>query len=333
MGKALPAICLLALSLAGCSASEKSGSLWAVYGAAVFMAFAILAIYAFLKGKKDPWFFLLLGSVLVVNCGYLLLALSQTLSQALWANRLSYLGSVFLPLSMFMTVGNVAGLRRPKHLPALLIGLGIFVFLLAASPGILPVYYKEVSFAVVNGVGTLQKVYGPLHRLYYMYLLGYFGAMVAIISRGTAKKKIKSFGYSLILAIAVFVNIGVWLAEQFVKFQFELLSISYIISEFFLLGLHLFMAEMEKRSPPQEDTPAVDKEQLMLFREGLPTLTKKENAILDCYVEGLTTQEVLEKLQIKENTLKYHNKNLYGKLGVSGRKELLVVYKAINSGR
>ena len=50
-------------------------------------------------------------------------------------------------------------------------------------------------------------------------------------------------------------------------------------------------------------------------------------------MEGLTTQEVLEKLQIKENTLKYHNKNLYGKLGVSGRKELLVVYKAINSGR
>ena len=334
MRKALWAMPLLMFSLAGCSASEKSGSLWAVYGIAVLMSFAILGIYCFLKGKKDPWFCLLLSSVLVVNCGYLFLALSQTLTQALWANRLSYLGSVFLPLSMFMTIGNVAGLRRPKHLPSLLIGLGILVFLLAASPGILPVYYKEVSFAVINGVGTLQKVYGPLHSLYYVYLLGYFGAMVVIIARATAKKKIRSLAYSMLLAIAVFVNIGVWLAEQFVKFQFELLSLSYIISELFLLGLHLLMAEMEKRTPPsQEDTLPVDEEQLMLFREGLPTLTKKEKAIFDCYVEGFSTQEVLEKLEIKENTLKFHNKNLYSKLGVSGRKELLAFNKAINSGR
>ncbi len=26
-------------------------------------------------------------------------------------------------------------------------------------------YYKDVSFAVVNGVSTLIKVYGPLHPL------------------------------------------------------------------------------------------------------------------------------------------------------------------------
>ena len=30
-------------------------------------------------------------------------------------------------------------------------------------------------------------------------------------------------------------------------------------------------------------------------------------------------------LEIKENTLKYHNKNIYAKLGVSSRKQLVMI--------
>ena len=36
-------------------------------------------------------------------------------------------------------------------------------------------------------------------------------------------------------------------------------------------------------------------------------------------------------MDIKESTLKYHNRNLYGKLGVSSRKELLEIHKHIRS--
>ncbi len=34
-------------------------------------------------------------------------------------------------------------------------------------------------------------------------------------------------------------------------------------------------------------------------------------------------------LNIKENTLKYHNKNLYSKLGVCSRKQLILLARAI----
>jgi len=37
----------------------------------------------------------------------------------------------------------------------------------------------------------------------------------------------------------------------------------------------------------------------------------------------------LQELSIAENTLKFHNKNLYGKLGVSSRKQLLEYAKVI----
>jgi DNA-binding CsgD family transcriptional regulator len=46
---------------------------------------------------------------------------------------------------------------------------------------------------------------------------------------------------------------------------------------------------------------------------------------------GFTTKEIMVNMNIKESTLKYHNRNLYGKLGVSTRKELLELHKHIKS--
>ena len=39
------------------------------------------------------------------------------------------------------------------------------------------------------------------------------------------------------------------------------------------------------------------------------------------------TKEIMAEMQITENTLKFHNKNIYGKLGVSSSKELVKSYR------
>ena len=41
----------------------------------------------------------------------------------------------------------------------------------------------------------------------------------------------------------------------------------------------------------------------------------------------MRTHEILGALGITENTLKYHNKNLYPKFGVSSRRDLMELYK------
>ena len=56
------------------------------------------------------------------------------------------------------------------------------------------------------------------------------------------------------------------------------------------------------------------------FEKQLETLTVTEKSIYKMYVDKKTTKEIMSTLNIKENTLKYHNKNLYSKLGVSSRK-------------
>ena len=164
--------------------------------------------------------------------------------------------------------------------------------------------------------------------------MGYFAATIAVIIRAGIKKTVDSPAHAIIIAIAVFVNIGVWFIEQLVAIDFEILSVSYIISESFLLGLHVLMAEAEKvraQAPaPQETQPCLeqaDRERLEAFLAGLEQLTPKERALFDCYVAGMTTDVIMEKLAIKENTLKFHSKNLYGKLGVRSRKQLMELHK------
>ncbi len=354
----VPILLLLILSLSGCNAvGEKSASLTIIYGAAAVLSLLLLIGCLLLVRKNRAWFILLFSSVLVVNIGYTFLAMSTCLEMALWANRVAYLGSVFLPLAMLMIILDVSGTKYPRWLHGALGALSILVFLIAASPGILPIYYEEVSFAVVNGVSTLVKVYGPLHPLYLVYLLGYFAAMVTVIIRAQIKKTIETTAHAAILAIAVFVNIGVWFIEQLTSIDFEMLSVSYIISELFLLGIHLVMNEYQRlkkivkqvesvQSYSAEDASAPDvmlekpvesdaiaPERIEAFMTGLKMLTPTEKAIYDAYVARVTTKEIMANMDIKESTLKYHNRNLYGKLGVSSRKELLEIHKHIRSVR
>ncbi len=65
--------------------------------------------------------------------------------------------------------------------------------------------------------------------------------------------------------------------------------------------------------------------QTEFFFENLDTLTNTERKIYDLYLTGATTKDIMEQLNIKENTLKFHNKNIYGKLGVSSRRELISI--------
>ena len=67
----------------------------------------------------------------------------------------------------------------------------------------------------------------------------------------------------------------------------------------------------------------IDPDDYRTFLEGIDTLTPTERIIFDHYLDGRGPAEVMEILGIKENTLKYHNKHIFGKLGVANRKELL----------
>lgn len=72
-----------------------------------------------------------------------------------------------------------------------------------------------------------------------------------------------------------------------------------------------------------EAKQSIDPDSYALFVGRLATLTKREREVFDLYIEGKKAKEIMEILALTDNGLKFHNKNIYSKLGVSSRKELL----------
>ena len=66
-----------------------------------------------------------------------------------------------------------------------------------------------------------------------------------------------------------------------------------------------------------------DSAEYALFRQGISELTVTERKIVQYYFEGKTVKEIQALMGIKETTLRYHNRNIYGKLGVHSMKQLL----------
>lgn len=69
--------------------------------------------------------------------------------------------------------------------------------------------------------------------------------------------------------------------------------------------------------------PEVDPEEYSVFLDGIQKLTPMERRVFEYYLEGKTVSQIIEIASIKESTLRYHNRNIYNKLGVSSLKQLL----------
>lgn len=347
-------LCLLLVALAygvpllaGCSAvGDRDLSVTTVYFITAVASLLLLVSYTVNLKKKDGWFVLLFSSALVVNVGYFMLSAAKSVELALAANTVAYAGSVFLPMSMIMIIAKVCKIGCVNRFKIPLFVLSAAVFAIAASPVIpgMDLYYESVGIETVNGATVLVKNYGPLHVVYLLYIVAYLALMLAIVFTASRKKQIESRVHVLFLVVSVLINVVVWFIEQLVRIDFELLSVSYILTELLLISLYMMIEERDSivasltQSAPAEsveksacsaengtcsaENDTCFAEKLEYFRTQLATLTPTERTVYELYVDGKSTKEVLAVLGITENTLKYHNKHIYSKLGVSSRKEL-----------
>ncbi|MDX2290048.1 MAG: response regulator transcription factor [Hyphomicrobiaceae bacterium] len=63
-----------------------------------------------------------------------------------------------------------------------------------------------------------------------------------------------------------------------------------------------------------------------LNEDPLETLTQRERELLRALANGLTNEQIASRIGISQNTVKYHLKNLYDKLGVKNRAMAVGIY-------
>ncbi|MDL2313607.1 LuxR C-terminal-related transcriptional regulator [Desulfovibrio sp. OttesenSCG-928-C14] len=68
----------------------------------------------------------------------------------------------------------------------------------------------------------------------------------------------------------------------------------------------------------------VDMSAFIEFKKNAQKLSRAETAVFNLYMEGYSAQKIADTLYVSINTIKSHNKNIYRKLNVSSRKELMV---------
>ena len=293
-----------------------------------------IAYYLFVRKKqKEPWLLVLYLSVCVVNLGYLLLSCSQTVEFALFANKVAYFGQVFVPLCMFMIMSRLCGFAYKKWVKYVLIGAAMLMFALVLTTGHLDWYYKSVSLIHVDGAAKLVKEYGFLHPVNLLYVLAYFVAMPVVICTSLKKNKGGSHKVAGLMLAVVIGNIGMWIVEKLVTWNFEFLSVSYLMSEFVFFFVYWMLQDYIRISDmPTAPIVVVDSlsgaEKLQTVLEKLPdgtVLTAKEKEVLELALEGKSRKEIAAILHVSENTVKTHLAHLYEKLNVSGREELLAL--------
>lgn len=312
-----------------------------LYGIAFAVALIMIGIYCLVDRKREIWLLLLFVSVAVCDLGYFLLSIAQNLEFALFANRISYFGNVFLPFFLLMMIMNLSGMKYPRYLPWILIIINSAMLVVTISGGFLPIYYKDVSFEIINSVPTLIKEYGPLHPVYKVYLFGYFGSMVAIIIISTMRKTVKSNKHSVFLATVLIGNIVIWLIENMIKTPFEFLSVSYIVTEGLILFLYgilqdyglLDTVQIENTKTDIETVEEKHEEVIRFFTQTqiesifekwqlIETLSEREKEVLRFILANEKRQIIAQELFVTESTIKKHTASIYRKLEITNRAEL-----------
>ena len=323
------------------------------YGILCVISLFLIGVCLAVDRKKDICLLLLFISVFVCNLGQFLISVAPSLSSALNGNRIAYLGQVFLPLLMLKMILNLCSLNYKKWLLPTLSLISIVVLFVTLTPGFFPCYYKNVSIAVADGVTRLIRDYGPLHLLYYIYLLSYFALMLIVIIHSAVKKKITSTLHTTFLLCAVLCSIIIWFAEQFFPRGFEFLTVSYVLSELFILLLYgilqeygirgengsIIIANTSKKAEEylsgaiqsDDDSTALFSEKdidcILACEKIVSRITEREKEVLIKLLANKQRKEIADELFVTESTIKKHTSSIYAKFNVANRFELYAKLK------
>ena len=310
-----------------------------IYGVLFVLSALLLPLYFTLVRKKreEPWMPLFLACVGVVNLGYTLIAFSQTVETALLANKVAYLGQLVVPMCMFMIISRLCGYRYNKWVIGALIGVATLMLGVICTTGYLDWYYTSATIERVAGATVLKKEYGVLHPTNLIYVILYFVGMITVLGVSLKRHKGASQRHACIMLAVVLGNIAMWCVQKVIPWEFELLSITYLMSAAAFLALWYMLQDyVHKRDLPKYTLAEQERlgvqittmsmeakltKVLSFVKEG-DSLAIREREILEMILGNKKRRDIAADLHLSENTVKTYTRTLYSKLGVSCREEL-----------
>lgn len=202
------------------------------YALCFWLSLIVLVTYVCTGLRKNANHVIMLAIVTIANGGYLALAISQNLQEAILANKLTYVGGCFFPVVVFLIVCELCNVKLHRMIVFLMYTLQSAMFACVCTIGYSNIYYETVKYHmdIEHNVAFLTKTYGFAHSFYLVTLCVYFAAAFIVLLYSLKKKSAVSYKTLAVLFINSALLVGIYVGERMWDLNMELMPFGYTMS-------------------------------------------------------------------------------------------------------
>ncbi|MCR5296023.1 MAG: HD domain-containing protein [Clostridiales bacterium] len=199
----------------------------------VFALSVLLTMFYMFKWHKhfDAHITLIFVLVPVINLGYVLMAHSTSLEEAIAVNKFSYLGGCFLEMMVLMAVFSLCDLKMNRWVKVGLFAASAAVYLAALTTGHSDIFYRSVTFARENGIVSLTKDYNWAHTVFRVLVCLFFAFSLGAIFYSYFRKNQVSRKILVLLFLPEVIAMIAFFGGRRLFPTVELLPASYVVAQ------------------------------------------------------------------------------------------------------
>ncbi|MBQ8304836.1 MAG: HD domain-containing protein [Blautia sp.] len=205
-----------------------------VFYASVFAASLLFAgVYMYMWHKHFDVNFTMVFTLVPIAClGYLLSSVARTRSSAITAQQIIYIGGTFLQLFIVFSIFNLCQVNLPRWVRTMLFAACTAVYLSVLTIGHMDIFYRSVSFAIVDGVPVLTKEYGFMHTVFYVLACSFLlVGIITIVYSWLRKKEVPRRVLLLIIIPDLICVLTFFVVLKVLGSDVDLVSLGYVVSE------------------------------------------------------------------------------------------------------
>ncbi len=201
----------------------------AYYAATFIASLLFMMLYMYIWHKHfDVHITLVFVLVPTNNYAMLMLARSQSVEEAVLAQKLTYISGCYLPLIILLAILSLCGIELRRWVRVMLYGASTVIFVSAQTIGSATIFYKGFDFKRENDAGMIyNKDYGFMHTLFYALVVFYIVVSIFVIIYSYFKKnQVSRKMLHMLLLPEIFSAVAFFGGRRIIA-QIELLPIAY----------------------------------------------------------------------------------------------------------
>ena len=199
--------------------------------AAAITVIAVLFFVSEYENRKTNYYYLvLIMFMMVANAGYLAVALSKTLEEAILANKILYLGGCFVQPVMLRLICTLANCKLRPWMKILNYGCSVLLYGMVLTIGYSDLYYKDVYLKTYKDATVIGHTYGIGHNYFYLVVMGHALLEVFLVCYILIKKRTVSRKSLIGLVTIVVVNVYLFVVGALLNSAIEVMPAAYAVN-------------------------------------------------------------------------------------------------------